>query len=661
MTSAATASPFHELARLGFSAFPVERGGKRPLVRWERFQSERPDPATLEQWAQRETNIGIATGAVSGLLVLDLDSEAAVAEAMALGLPDTLTVRTGKGLHAYFAHPGGKVGNRAGIRPGWDIRGDGGYVVAAGSLHPSGKRYEWGNPPGLFGLAPVPNWLASMLEPPAKPAPVPSVASARPVASVPTSSDCHPYALAALEGECAAICKASQGAQESTLNAAALKMGHYVGGGVLAFDTARNRLLSAALSMPSHDPRNPWTAEGLSAKIDRALRDGMAQPKKVPERMNFASQPRHDPETGEIIEDAPPQPQREGRPANVFRFVAVGDLEYRPPEFLVDGLVETETVGLLFGDPGCGKSFVAVDLCLSIATGSPFHGRKVKRGPVFLIAGEGHNGLTRRFAAWSKSKGVGLDDARLFVSNRSAQFLDAASAASVAEAVHGLASLHGNPALIVIDTLARNFGPGDENSTSDMNAFVNAADDLKAHFPGSAVLIVHHSGHADKQRARGAMSLKGALDCEYRVEKSEGVIRLTNTKMKDAEPPKPLAFKLSGVDLGDGASSAVLVETEAVAQAKGLTAAQMMARDTYIAAGREAGIWDARGFAGLHIDEWRTHFYAKHTGENIDAKRQAFNRVRQALQSADAVKVDNDVYLWNDPAVIALIGARLAA
>jgi hypothetical protein len=131
--------------------------------------------------------------------------------------------------------------------------------------------------------------------------------------------------------------------------------------------------------------------------------------------------------------------------------------------------------------------------------------------------------------------------------------------------------------------------------------------------------------------------------------------------MKDAEPPKPLAFKLSGVDLGDGASSAVLVETEAVAQAKGLTAAQMMARDTYIAAGREAGIWDARGFAGLHIDEWRTHFYAKHTGENIDAKRQAFNRVRQALQSADAVKVDNDVYLWNDPAVIALIGARLAA
>ncbi len=306
MTSAATASPFHELARLGFSTFPVERGGKRPLMKWERFQSERPDLATLEQWAQRETNVGIATGAVSGLLVLDLDSAEAVAEAKALGLPDTLTVRTGKGLHAYFKHPGGKVGNRAGIKPGWDIRGDGGYVVGPGSLHPSGRRYEWDNPPGLFDLAPVPNWLASMLEAPAKAAPAPSAPSARPAAAVsPASSDCHPYALAALEGECAAICKASEGAQESTLNAAALKMGHYVGGGVLALQTARNRLLSAALSMPSHDPRNPWTAEGLSAKIDRALRDGMAEPKKVPERMTFAPQPRHDPETGEIIEDAP--------------------------------------------------------------------------------------------------------------------------------------------------------------------------------------------------------------------------------------------------------------------------------------------------------------------------------------------------------------------
>lgn len=306
MTGTAAPSPFHELAGLGFSTFPVERGGKRPLMKWERFQSERADPAMIAQWASRDTNVGIATGAVSGLLVLDLDSEEAVAEAEALGLPDTLTVRTGKGLHAYFQHPGGKVGNRAGIKPGWDIRGDGGYVVGPGSLHPSGKRYEWQHPPGLFGLAPVPNWLASLLEAPAESKAKQPVQPSRPLPA--SSSDSPRYVLAALEGECEAIRQAPQGAQESTLNAAALKMGHYVGGGVLAFDTARNRLLSAALSMPSYDSRNPWTHDALSGKIDRALRDGEAQPKGVPERMKFAPQPRHNPETGEIIEDSPAPP-----------------------------------------------------------------------------------------------------------------------------------------------------------------------------------------------------------------------------------------------------------------------------------------------------------------------------------------------------------------
>jgi hypothetical protein len=143
-------------------------------------------------------------------------------------------------------------------------------------------------------------------------------------------------------------------------------------------------------------------------------------------------------------------------------------LKYRPPEFLVEGLIETETLSLMFGDPGCGKSFVGADLGLSVATGTPFHGRKVKQGPVFLIAGEGHNGLTRRFAAWSKHKGVSIAGAPLFMSNRPAQFLDANSAREVAEAVHALAAQHGNPVLIEIDTLARNYGPGDENSTRDI-------------------------------------------------------------------------------------------------------------------------------------------------------------------------------------------------
>ena len=149
---------------LGFSVFPVTYRDKRPAVpSWKAYQSDRPPLAKVAEWARADSNIGIATGAVSGLLVLDLDNADAIADAEARGLPETLTVRTGKGRHVYFAHPGGKVGNRAGVFAGADIRGDGGYVVGPGSIHPNGSAYAWENPPDLFKLAAAPTWLLDLL------------------------------------------------------------------------------------------------------------------------------------------------------------------------------------------------------------------------------------------------------------------------------------------------------------------------------------------------------------------------------------------------------------------------------------------------------------------------------------------------------------------
>lgn len=341
-----------------------------------------------------------------------------------------------------------------------------------------------------------------------------------------------------------------------------------------------------------------------------------------------------------------------------FEFVAVGDLQYRAPEFLIDGLIETETLGLLFGDPGCGKSFIAVDIGLSVATGTPFHGREVRPGPVFLIAGEGHNGLARRFAAWSADRGVALTNARLFKSSRAAQFLDAANAAMVAKAVEALADDHGTPALIIIDTLARNFGGGDENSTAGMGEFIAAVDDLKARFPGCAVLIVHHSGHADKGRARGAMALKAALDCEYRAEKEGESIRLINTKMKDAEPPRDLHFALKSVDLPDGASSAVLEECDAPERGNSLTPTQQTAMAAYIDAAADAGIYEGALFAGVELEPWLSAFMSRHTGDNTDSKKRTFRRVRGELVTAGILTCRDDVYSTDNSAHLLAISDR---
>lgn len=125
---------------MGFSLIPLKPRDKTPLIPWRAHQKRRASRSTIEAWyrATPNANIGIVTGAISGLVVLDLDDDEAIAEAERRGLPDTLMVRTGKGQHVYFRHPGYKITNRAGFLPGMDIRGDGGYIVGPGSLHPSG-------------------------------------------------------------------------------------------------------------------------------------------------------------------------------------------------------------------------------------------------------------------------------------------------------------------------------------------------------------------------------------------------------------------------------------------------------------------------------------------------------------------------------------------
>ena len=163
-----------------------------------------------------------------------------------------------------------------------------------------------------------------------------------------------------------------------------------------------------------------------------------------------------------------------------FQFRRIGDIigdGIKPITWLVRNYLEADSLALLFGDPGCGKSFAAIDLACCIATGTPWHGNRTTPGAVFYIAGEGQNGLARRFAAWEQHNLVTLAGAPLFISLRPAQLCNALAAAEVSSAVDELAQETGlQPALIVIDTLARNFGGADENSAQDMGAFISNLD-----------------------------------------------------------------------------------------------------------------------------------------------------------------------------------------
>ncbi len=161
----------------GWSIVPLGCRSKRPTQRWERFQTTHAGVHELRYWFERnaDRNVGIVTGAVSGLLVLDVDGDAGATSIDAKPIPATPTVQTGKGRHYYFAHPGGTIPNAVRIMPGVDVRADGGYVVAPPSIHESGRQYAWIAcfSPSDLHLAPVPAWLAAKVTPAAAPTSAP--------------------------------------------------------------------------------------------------------------------------------------------------------------------------------------------------------------------------------------------------------------------------------------------------------------------------------------------------------------------------------------------------------------------------------------------------------------------------------------------------------
>jgi phage/plasmid primase-like uncharacterized protein len=234
-----------------------------------------------------------------------------------------------------------------------------------------------------------------------------------------------------------------------------------------------------------------------------------------------------------------------------FEFTRADNLELHQIKWVVDDYIEADSLAQVFGDPGGGKSFVSIDLACCVATGKDWHGHQVQQGAVFYIAGEGHNGLARRFKAWQLGNGQTLDGAPLYKSHRAAQLYDTTEAAIVAESIKELSAQSGCiPSMIIIDTLARNHG-GDENSTQDMNAFIQHLDTYLRQPWKCCVLVVHHSGVADKDRSRGSTALKGALDAEYRCQLDSGTktIAFESKKMKDAEMPAPKNFQITQVDL----------------------------------------------------------------------------------------------------------------
>lgn len=121
--------------------------GKHPIGRWTDFQNRLPTPNEVEAWfTLMDCNVGMVTGKISGVVVVDADGDEGINSVRSLGLERTLSSRTGGGGMHLFYSTNTPVQNKVRVANGIDIRGDGGYVVLPPSLHRSGKVYHWLEP-----------------------------------------------------------------------------------------------------------------------------------------------------------------------------------------------------------------------------------------------------------------------------------------------------------------------------------------------------------------------------------------------------------------------------------------------------------------------------------------------------------------------------------
>ena len=317
-------------------------------------------------------------------------------------------------------------------------------------------------------------------------------------------------------------------------------------------------------------------------------------------------------------------------------FLPISEIKLQPSEWLIEGLIEANTLCGLVGASYSGKSFLALDMALSIASGLPFHEATTAQGSVLFIAGEGNRGLLSRIEAWCRSKGINRSEVPLQISQQSILMHDDQYIRSILDEVTKLTDV----SLIVIDTLASVFGSYNENNTPDMNLFITNCNKLRD--AGPSVLVAHHTGH-NGERARGNSAFYAALDTEMRVSKNKSNVELSCSKMKDAEQFDPVKFRMVACDLGNDSSSVFLQKIGDKDKPSELTPHEELALKTF-KQGTNANVPDSTA----SMEKWRKLFYAGHTGDNEETKKKAFQRARKTLVTKGYLKVEDEIYTLRD-------------
>lgn len=346
---------------------PVQPGGKRPLVPWIEYQNRRPTEEEIHRWWQQypNANIGIVTGKISRVVVIDLDPDKDDNENGAKiyeQAPTDLIVKTGRGgCHLYYHYPEDvdHISNRVSLLPGVDVRADGGYVVAPPSAHSSGRLYGWARrgeprelPPHLVGLL---------------------------TSHTPVERDDE-------ESSSKWLSDLLAGVGEGQRNDACARLCGYLFGKGMPKD-----VVLAIVRQWNGKNHPPLPDHEVAATVESVC--------KTAHRRGIVPQSQlQDGGTGQAS-------------ASPFSVVNIQEYMTRHGSSQVSWLVQDwlpeATVGFVVAPPGSYKTWLTFDMAVSVATGTPFLGKyPVQRtGPVLLIQQEDfHGDIAQRLAVILQSR-----------------------------------------------------------------------------------------------------------------------------------------------------------------------------------------------------------------------------------------------------------------
>jgi KaiC/GvpD/RAD55 family RecA-like ATPase len=281
-------------------------------------------------------------------------------------------------------------------------------------------------------------------------------------------------------------------------------------------------------------------------------------------------------------------------------------LKLPPPTWQIEGAIPAGGLVAIYGPPGVGKSFVTIDLALSIATGRDWFGRQVERGSVVYISAEGGAGISKRVRAWLTAHDVDPREADVsWMLEPMMVDADSDDMTRLIDRIVGEARR--DPSLVIVDTLARCFD-GDENLQEDMGRFIAGVDHIRREL-NCTVLVVHHS-RLDGTRERGNTSFRGAVDTMLSLTGSSALIEMSCVKQKDAEAFKDIQLELQTVPETE---SCIVVPSNALAERQ-----QEMERVWFQLRQLEPCTWDTwKNATGLDSSRFAKSFRALQQAKRV--------------------------------------------